>query len=1160
MSAINQISIYKPDGTLAITTTIADSSQRVRKIMAENYIQIDFVSPTYVSIPVGSTIGYEGFRFVKTRRQLPTYNGAWQYSEQFDDADGFLRTRRTKYYGQDFQELSFALTATLADFAALIVRDVNKEREDASFRQQWTVGTIDAALANSLKTISFSGDTLFDACTAIAQEFETEWYITKYYVPTGSGYEVIQLNFCKKEDGTEINFEIGSGKILNAMNPQRGDDSEYGTRFFVFGGTRNLTEDYKGVPAGSSVPNLYENRLHLPDNQAYIDARNGQIVDDLEDSEVLEQYVTFDDVFPKNRDTITRVDSQIVTDSDNNEYRQYTIQADDCPFAGKGDIIDTLGIKFETGELAGQEFEARLETEDLPWNKRLIIVAKDLGTDGQHLFVPNEQIKPTVGNVFVLTGVKLPSSKTSDAEDELLETGEEYAKKHSADTDVYECISNQVYCYDNPATQGYDIGTRVKLVNTSIFGSGGRSSRIQGVTFSLTKPYEITWEVGDNTKYSRFGEVSTSIEEVKYSQRLGIIDNSLLKLIKSTDYQSPSDENIYTALAAYNHIYKRHDHKGRLIRPDVFCIPLASPLAKGFSLDDGEAAFWLDENGNSASVPSGGSVANVYPLTITKNNVSWLVYNPGTQAETVNFDIPTKVSQLQNDSGYLTQHQSLSNYYTKTEADGKFLTSHQSLADYATKQWVEDKGYLTSHQSLSGYATESWVQQQGYLTSHQSLSGYATESWVNTQIDSLNLDSILSGIASNSARISTLEDRVKIDMPYRLSDLQNDLSLDDLPDGSTRKLANYVPITRKVNGKALDTDITLSLDDVADGNTRKLANYVQKSGDTMTGTLTGPLFVGAVDAYSKYFSVPQAAPEDPETGKIYFWLDENGNSASAPSGGSVANVYPLTITKNNVSWLVYNPGTQAETVNFDIPTKVSQLQNDSGYLTQHQSLSNYYTKTEADGKFLTSHQSLADYATKQWVEDKGYLTSHQSLSGYATESWVQQQGYLTSHQSLSGYATESWVNTQIDSLNLDSILSGIASNSARISTLEDRVKIDMPYRLSDLQNDLSLDDLPDGSTRKLANYVPITRKVNGKALDTDITLSLDDVADGNTRKLANYVQKSGDTMTGTLTGPLFVGAVDAYSKYFSVPQAAPEDPEAGKVYFWIDLTGNSVNS
>ena len=32
-----------------------------------------------------------------------------------------------------------------------------------------------------------------------------------------------------------------------------------------------------------------------------------------------------------------------------------------------------------------------------------------------------------------------------------------------------------------------------------------------------------------------------------------------------------------------------------------------------------------------------------------------------------------------------------------------------------TSQLTNDSGYLTSHQSLSGYATQSWVQQQGYI-------------------------------------------------------------------------------------------------------------------------------------------------------------------------------------------------------------------------------------------------------------------------------------------------------------------------------------------------------------------------------------------------------------------------------------------------------------
>lgn len=70
-------------------------------------------------------------------------------------------------------------------------------------------------------------------------------------------------------------------------------------------------------------------------------------------------------------------------------------------------------------------------------------------------------------------------------------------------------------------------------------------------------------------------------------------------------------------------------------------------------------------------------------------------------------------------STFLTSHQSLAAYLTKSEASstyqpkGNYLTSHQSLADYAKKseiptkvsQLSNDKGYLTSHQSLANYVT-----------------------------------------------------------------------------------------------------------------------------------------------------------------------------------------------------------------------------------------------------------------------------------------------------------------------------------------------------------------------------------------------------------------------------------------------------------------------
>lgn len=87
--------------------------------------------------------------------------------------------------------------------------------------------------------------------------------------------------------------------------------------------------------------------------------------------------------------------------------------------------------------------------------------------------------------------------------------------------------------------------------------------------------------------------------------------------------------------------------------------------------------------------------------------------------------VPTNVSSFTNDAGYLTSHQSLTNYVQKSQTAGllkndgtvdtnTYLTSHQSLTDYVQKSQttgllkndgtVDTNTYLTAHQSLSGYA------------------------------------------------------------------------------------------------------------------------------------------------------------------------------------------------------------------------------------------------------------------------------------------------------------------------------------------------------------------------------------------------------------------------------------------------------------------------
>jgi hypothetical protein len=67
-----------------------------------------------------------------------------------------------------------------------------------------------------------------------------------------------------------------------------------------------------------------------------------------------------------------------------------------------------------------------------------------------------------------------------------------------------------------------------------------------------------------------------------------------------------------------------------------------------------------------------------------------------------------------------------------------------------------------------------------------------------------------------------------------------------------------VPNTRKVNNKALSSDITLSLDDVADGSTRKLANYLPLTGGSdhpMTGAIYVPTNTSALTVVGSSSSI-----------------------------------------------------------------------------------------------------------------------------------------------------------------------------------------------------------------------------------------------------------------------------------------------------------------
>ena len=357
---------------------------------------------------------------------------------------------------------------------------------------------------------------------------------------------------------------------------------------------------------------------------------------------------------------------------------------------------------------------------------------------------------------------------------------------------------------------------------------------------------------------------------------------------------------------------------------------------------------------------------------------------------TVNGSIPKRTSQLTNDSGYITEHQSLDNYYTKEQTD--------SLIPVRTSQLTNDSGYLTEHQSLADYYTKE-----------------QTNNLIPTRVSQLTND-------SDYVNGADVDNRIDHKMPVNVSQLANDagyLDRDDL-NGSFKTIngesivgSGDIAVTA---GGSIAVDAELSADStnpvqnkVITGRINELAAGIP----TKTSQLTND---------SGYLTEHQSLAD-------YYTKSQIDSSINAVRDAIPVNVSQLN---NDSGYLTEHQSLDGYAKISAIPTKTSQLTNDSGYLTEHQSLAEYYTKSQVDSS-INAVKDAIPVNVSQLTNDSGYLTEHQSLADYYTKEQTDSSinavkntipkktsqltndsGYLTEHQSLADYYTKTQTDAKID--------------------------------------------------------------------------------------------------------------------------------------------------
>lgn len=513
------ISIKDITGKIRFSTKENTGSVYRKTLMKEDYILLHFNVYQPVLFEKGDYCETEFGRFEIVDLVFPKYNtstGGYDYELRLD-AEYYKWKNKILFYDRQGgnREASWNLTRTPDAHLSIVVSNLKSLGYTYNSGVEYTF-SIDSTVEKSAKLVQYDNTNIIDALTKIAETWDAEWWIVD---------NVIHLGRC--EYNTAVDFELNG--LVSEMSRSESNDN-YATRVYAFGSTRNLPTNYRPDITGVVVDGVVQRRLMLPEGTPYVDA-----FPDMSTEEAVEEVVVFEDVYPKRIGTMSDVTTKEYTDKIENEdgtttevkWNAYRFRDSGITFS-KEYIIpgQELRIVFQSGPLNGMDFAVTFnpgaadeKNSDGSWNSAAqlweIVRNEDYGRE-----LPSAPLIPENGNTYVLYGydTKFVSvSMIPDAEKELLEKTKSYVEKSKIDPSVYTCVMDPIKVggFDGGRVIDLEIGDRVNIINPA-YAIKSRQSRIYGFEKALDKKYEVTYTVGQSTKYSRIGEIESKVEALTY--------------------------------------------------------------------------------------------------------------------------------------------------------------------------------------------------------------------------------------------------------------------------------------------------------------------------------------------------------------------------------------------------------------------------------------------------------------------------------------------------------------------------------------------------------------------------------------------------------------------------------------------------------------------
>lgn len=388
-----------------------------------------------------------------------------------------------------------------------------------------------------------------------------------------------------------------------------------------------------------------------------------------------------------------------------------------------------------------------------------------------------------------------------------------------------------------------------------------------------------------------------------------------------------------------------------------------------------------------------------------KHNLSDMVNDIGFLTEA---DIPTRTSQLDNDAGFLTSQDAYTkgSVYTKEEVnaivsgytpetplelhthDNKYILDKLSIIDddlayNGVKVALGDvdidlTGYATETMLSNGLSAKADVEHTHVMaditdleiSADVDLSNYYTKEEVNTAISNIETTG-----TTGAGQVGT----------GLCAEIFNDYT-NNVASGSYAHAEGW---TTKAEGLYSHAE---GCGTIAKGQAQHVQGKFNKE-------LSGYLHI-----------VGNGTPINRSNAHT---LDIDGNAWFA------GNVYVGGTSMEDATLLTAGDGS-VNLSNYYTKSEVDALIPDE---TESVDLSNYYTKSQVDA-LIPEEPDLEGYALKADIPDvSAFITK--VPDEYVTETELDAKGYLTQHQSLTNYATKTYVQQQIEDLDLNVTVEGI---------------------------------------------------------------------------------------------------------------------------------------